>query len=178
MTAEHDQKLNQSSQDQIDYRLTHSVPRPRKTIPRTDRLNPSYEADQERMLNKWWEQKVEESFRMKFQVWQNDRAAVAATRAGLRVENYSHEFEEDDAANSLEKILSESNGFHFEAENVLDRARQSARELGAELGKPGAVRGFLSEFVDILGKSRELSETKILQLKTGLLRSKYQLQRS
>lgn len=137
--------------------------------------NPLYVVERNERLNKWWERDVAMPFRAKAQIWMTDQGAKAAVRAGMNVEIESHEMEEDQAANELRKALSESQGYHFPIDKIVERAKKEARELEYLSGRTGWTRGLLMEFIETLAEVRNISQKRRAWLEASILQRKMEI---
>ena len=135
----------------------------------------SLEPEKIQQLNRWWDRDVAPIFRGKAQVWMNNQGAIIATSAGMNVEGVSHELEEDAVTGKLIAALSSSNGYHFEVEDVLERAKRDARLMEYSMGKTGWANGFLLDFLGDLSTARNLSEKRKAELKRAIVQDKLQL---
>ena len=137
--------------------------------------NPLYIVERSERLNKWWDRDVSGPFQIKAQIWMTDQGAKAAARAGMNVEIESHEMEEDQASNELRRALSESQGYHFPIDRIMERAKKEARELEYLSGRTGWTRRFLVEFVGILAEARNISQKRRNLLEASILQRKMEI---
>lgn len=135
-----------------------------------------YEVGQVRKFNRWWDRDVEDKLVTDIQVSLNNRGARAATRAGLNVEIMSSELESDATGDELEKVLASSNGYHFSAEMILDRAIQYVGQLEKRSGNSGWGKGYLmGRFLERLASARSISETRKQQYGRSILQERLQI---
>ena len=140
-------------------------------------LSLTYEPPTMQKLNRWWDRDIAEPFKTAAQIWMNNQGAIIATRAGMNVEELSHEMAEDSISNTLIAKLSSSNGYHFEVEDIFETAKKYVRLLEVASGKSGWGNGFLVHFLENdLSNARNLSKETVRELRRSILQNKFQFQ--